>query len=92
MILVGTGTLDASGRVDVNFIRTGNVTRTDPTVPVALPYSAANPMPSRLFYTPAAPLPVEIAAVKQDRRVGAGAHERGGRAAQEEARRPLTGR
>ena len=65
VILVGTGTLDASGRVDVNFIRTGSVTRTDPTVPVALPYSAANPMPSRLFYTPAAPLPIEIAAVKK---------------------------
>ncbi len=65
VILVGTGTLDASGRVDVNFTRTGNVTRTDPTVPVTLPYNADNPMPSRLFYTPAAPLPIEISAVKK---------------------------
>ena len=63
---------------------TGNFTqqagaqwKTDPTLPVSLPYNAAKPlpvslpytasqpMPSQLFYTPGTPMPVEIAAVRK---------------------------
>jgi hypothetical protein len=75
--IVGTGSMDGQGRVVLNFTQQGGVQRTDPTVPVqlpytparplpvGLPYSASSPMPSQLFYTPAMPLPVEIAAVKK---------------------------
>jgi hypothetical protein len=65
VVLVGTGTMDRAGRVNVYFTGQGSTARTDPKVPVTLPYSAANPMPSQLFYTAAAPLPVEVAAVKK---------------------------
>lgn len=75
VVIVGTGTMDRTGRVDVTFISGGQ--RTDPTVPVTLPYSSArplpvglpytasNPIPSQLFYTATSPLPVEIDAVKK---------------------------
>ena len=78
VILVGTGTLDSSGTVTVNFVpQPGSRMATDPTVPVSLPYSAERPMPVGLSYSgskpiPAVltyssrdPLPVEIAAVKK---------------------------
>jgi len=77
VVIVGTGTLDAQGKVVINFTQQGSVQRTDPTLPVQLPYSAAkplpvslpytasSPMPSQLFYTAASPLPVEITAVKK---------------------------
>jgi hypothetical protein len=78
VIIVGTGTMDQQGTVTVNFVRQPDrAPRTDPAVPVQLPYNAAkplpvalpytdsNPMPSRLSYTAALPLPVEIAAVKK---------------------------
>jgi hypothetical protein len=65
VVIVGTGTLDRTGRVDVYFTGPGSTARTDPTVPVTLPYTSAKPMPSQLFYTAAAPLPVEVAAVKK---------------------------
>jgi len=65
VILVGTGTMDRTGKVDVYFTGQSSTARTDPTVPVTLPYTAARPMPSQLFYTAAAPLPVEVAAVKK---------------------------
>ena len=66
VVIVGTGTLDQQGTVTVNFIRQPDgPARTDPTVPVALPYTPAKPMPSQLFYTPEAPLPVQITAVKK---------------------------
>src|SRR5258708_38076499 len=75
--VVGTGSLDRAGKVVVNFTQQGSVQRTDPTLPVhlpyppatplpvGLPYSASNPMPAQLSYTSVAPLPVEIAAVKK---------------------------
>ena len=77
VVIVGTGTMDRTGKVDVRFVGQGSALRTDPTVPVTLPYtpakplpvglpySASSPMPSQLFYTAAAPLPVEVSAVKK---------------------------
>jgi hypothetical protein len=77
VVIVGTGSLDRAGKVVVNFTQQGSVQRTDPTLPVQLPYTPANPlsvglsysasspMPAQLFYTSVAPLPVEIAAVKK---------------------------
>lgn len=77
VVIVGTGSMDLQGRIRLNFSQQGGVQRTDPTVPVqlpytaakplpvGLPYTAASPMPSQLFYTSAVPLPVEIAAVKK---------------------------
>jgi hypothetical protein len=77
VVIVGTGSMDVQGKIVLNFTQQGGVQRTDPTVPVqlpytaarplpvGLPYTAASPMPSQLFYTSAVPLPVEIAAVKK---------------------------
>ncbi len=78
VVIVGTGTLDPQGTVTVRYVRQPDgQSRTDPTMPVALPYTpakplpvglpytATNPMPSQLFYTGAAPLPVEISAIKK---------------------------
>jgi hypothetical protein len=74
VVIVGTGTLDQRGTVTVNFTPQG---RTDPTVPVQLPYSAAKPLPVSLPYTAASPMPamlgysansplaIEITAVKK---------------------------
>jgi hypothetical protein len=77
VVIVGTGTLDQEGTVTINFVQQDRVRRTDPTLPVQLPYSlakplpvslpytAASPLPARLGYAPDAPLPVEISAVKK---------------------------
>lgn len=65
VVIVGTGSMDSQGKVVVNFTQEGRVQRTNPTLPVVLPYSPANPMPSQLFHTAAAPLPVEITGVKK---------------------------
>ena len=51
VILVGTGTMDRQGNVEVFYNR--GTTRTDPTLSVRLPYSPLNPMA------------VEISAVKK---------------------------
>jgi hypothetical protein len=77
VVIVGTGTLDQQGTVTVSFIQQDGVRRTDPTLPVALPYTTARPLPVALPYTgsspmPArltngsdAPIPVEISAVRK---------------------------
>ena len=78
VVLVGTGTLDQAGTVTVNFVQhPGSRIATDPTVPVALPYtaekplpvglpySASKPIPALLTYSAHQPLPVEIASVKK---------------------------
>lgn len=66
VVLVGTGTLDSRGALTIAYARQPDGReRTDPTIAVTLPYSAVNPIPSQLFYTGAAPLPVEISAVKK---------------------------
>jgi hypothetical protein len=66
VVIVGTGSLDAQGKITINMTRRDGVLQhTDPTIPVALPYTPANPLPSQLYYTQLAPLPVEIASVKK---------------------------
>lgn len=74
VVIVGTGTLDRQGTVTVDFTQQG---RTDPTLAVQLPYTAAKPLPVSLPYTDASPMPthlpynaksplaIEIAAVKK---------------------------
>jgi len=68
VVIVGTGTMDDQGRVTINLVEHQNGRRertTDPTIPVALPYSQAHPLAAQLFYSPSTPLPVEISAVKK---------------------------
>jgi hypothetical protein len=77
VVIVGTGTLDQQGTVTVSYILQDGVRRTDPTLPVALPYTTAkplpvalpytdsSPMPARLTNTSDAPIPVEISAVRK---------------------------
>ncbi len=66
VVLVGIGEMDIDGKVVVRFPATHDGRPwTDPTVPVNLPYTAANPMPAHLAYTSASPLPVEINGVRK---------------------------
>jgi hypothetical protein len=77
VVIVGTGTLDTRGTVTVNFVRDNGAQRTDPTLPVQLPYTAArplpvglpysalNPLPAKLTNTSDAPIPVEINGVRK---------------------------
>jgi hypothetical protein len=77
VVVVGTGTLDQQGTVTLSYSVQDGVRRTDPTLPVALPYTAARPLPVALPYTVAspmparltnasdAPIPVEISAVRK---------------------------
>jgi len=53
VILVGTGTMDQRGNIEVSYNQYDRVRRTDPTLAVRLPYS------------PASPMAVEISAVKK---------------------------
>ena len=65
VVLVGTGTMDRTGTIDVNFNGRGSAQRTDPTLAVQLPYTDLKPLPVSLPYTTVAPIPVEITAVKK---------------------------
>jgi hypothetical protein len=75
VVVVGTGTLSQDGTVIISYVRQPDgKQRTDPTLPVTLPYTAAKPLPVGLPYTVASPLPaqvlnlplpVEISAVKK---------------------------
>lgn len=66
VLIVGSGTLDQQGHLIVQYVRQPDGrSRTDPTVPVSLPYTPASPLPARLMNSPEAPLAVEIAAVKK---------------------------
>ena len=65
IVIVGTGTLDSEGTVTVNYVQQNGTRRTDPTLPVALPYTDASPMPARLTNAADAPVPVEISAVRK---------------------------
>ena len=66
VVIVGTGTLDQRGTLVVNYVRRPDgPSRTDPTVPVSLPYTPAAPLPTKLMNSPEMPLAVEIAAVKK---------------------------
>ena len=66
VVVVGTGTLSQDGTVVVRYVRQPDgKLRTDPTLPVKLPYSVAEPLPVGLPYTAVTPLPVELAAVRK---------------------------
>ena len=66
VVIVGTGTLDQQGTLVVHYMRQPDGrSRTDPTVPVSLPYTPAAPLPAKLIKSPEAPLAVEISAVKK---------------------------
>jgi hypothetical protein len=77
VVIVGTGVMDAEGKVVVDFIRRNNRQVTDPTLavklpytsdaplPVRLPYTAASPLPAQLSYTAATPLPVAVTGIKK---------------------------
>lgn len=64
VVIVGTGSMDRAGKVDVSFTQDGGK-KTEPTLPVWMPYTPTKPLPVSLAYTPASPLPVEISAVKK---------------------------
>src|SRR5262245_3229006 len=70
VVIVGTGPLDEKGNVTIRFTDSSRPARTDPTIPVSLPYSSRNPMPAQLGYTPESPLPIEITAVKKAEKTG----------------------
>lgn len=73
VVIVGTGMMDSTGAVTMNLVRRGNLTVSDPTIPVtaanplpvSLPYTPKNPLPAALPYTTDAPLAIEIAAVRK---------------------------
>jgi hypothetical protein len=79
VVIVGTGVMDAQGKVVVDFVSRNNAKVTDPTVavklpyssdaplPVRLPYTTASPLPAQLSYSAGAPLPVEITGIKKAR-------------------------
>ena len=60
VVIVGTGSMDAEGKIVVNFVRRNGAQVTDATVPVRLPYTAEAPLPVRLPYTVASPLPAQL--------------------------------
>jgi hypothetical protein len=73
VVIVGTGWMDAQGKVAVNFVRRNGAQVTDATIPVAaetplpvrLPYTAASPLPAQLLYSAGSPLPVAITGIKK---------------------------
>jgi len=65
VVIVGTGTMDGTGHIDVNFTGGGTTRRTDPTLPVKLPYTVDRPLPVSLPYTSSVPMAVEISAVRK---------------------------
>ena len=66
VLIVGSGTLDQQGHLIVHYVRQPDGrSRTDPTIPVSLPYTPTSPLPAKLMNSPEAPLAVEIAAVKK---------------------------
>jgi len=65
VVIVGTGTMDRTGKVAVNFNGSGAAQRTDPTLQVQLPYTTLKPLPVSLPYSTDTPIPVEISAVRK---------------------------
>jgi hypothetical protein len=60
VVIVGTGTLDQAGTVTINYVESGRRVATDPTIPVALPYSSAKPLPVALPYSIGSPMPAML--------------------------------
>ena len=65
VVIIGTGTMDRTGKVAVNFNGAGAAQRTDPTLQVQLPYTPLKPLPVSLPYSTDTPIPVEISAVRK---------------------------
>jgi hypothetical protein len=63
VVIVGTGTMDRTGQIELNF--SAATRRTDPTLAVRLPYTQATPLPVSLPYTNSLPMAVEISAVRK---------------------------
>jgi hypothetical protein len=59
VVIVGTGSMDRTGKIDVTFSQDGGK-RTEPTVPVWMPYTPVKPLPVSLSYTTTNPLPMEV--------------------------------
>jgi hypothetical protein len=60
VVIVGTGSITRAGAVSVMW----HGDRSDPTVPVTLPYGPDKPLPVHLPYTDQQPLPTEISSVR----------------------------
>jgi hypothetical protein len=59
VVIVGTGSVDRAGKVEVSFTQQGGK-RTEPTVPVWMPYTPTKPLPVSLAYTADSPLPAQV--------------------------------
>jgi hypothetical protein len=60
VVIVGTGSITRGGALSVTF----RGDRSDPTVPVTLPYTPEHPLPAQLPYTEAQPMPMAITSVR----------------------------
>jgi hypothetical protein len=60
VVIVGTGSITRAGQLSVVF----HGDHSDPTVPVALPYTPEHRLPTELPYTPSQPLPAEVVGVR----------------------------
>jgi hypothetical protein len=60
VVVVGTGVMDANGKISIAFVTRGNTQVTDPTFAVTLPYNDQRPLPVRLPYSESAPLPAQL--------------------------------
>ena len=59
VVIVGTGSMDRAGKVDVSFTQQGGA-RTEAIVPVWMPYTPTKPLPVSLSYTRESPLPTQV--------------------------------
>jgi hypothetical protein len=60
VVIVGTGSITRGGALSVTF----HGDRSDPTVPVSLPYTPEHPLPAQLPYTELQPMPMAITSVR----------------------------
>ncbi len=60
VVIVGTGSITRGGALSVTF----RGDRSDPTVPVTLPYTPEHPLPAQLPYTETQPMPMAITSVR----------------------------
>lgn len=60
VVIVGSGSITRAGALSITF----HGDRSDPAVPVALPYTPEHPLPAHLPYNEAQPMPVSVAAVR----------------------------
>lgn len=59
VVIVGTGSMDRAGKIDVSFTQQGGA-RTEAIVPVWMPYTPSKPLPVSLSYTRENPLPAQM--------------------------------